>query len=130
MMTRRDSCCAWLRALRGTAVAVRENQCVVATRKAEMMTDKQNVRGPWNTDQQREWILNKLDEELRNVCSDHAYRRTYADGRADMLIVVATKFGLMEREALFEHINQDYDPADLKSVAAYNRLESEFGDDR
>ncbi len=130
MMTRRDSCCAWLRALQDTAVDVRENQCVVATRKAEMMTDKQNVRGPWNTDQQREWILNKLDEELRNVCSDHAYSRTYADGRADMLIVVATEFGLMEREALFEYINQDYDPADLKNVAAYNRLKSEFGDDR
>ncbi len=130
MMTRRDSCCAWLRALRDTAVAVRENQCVVATRKAEMMTDKQNVRGPWNTDPLREWILKTPAEGLRTVCSAHAYRRTYADGRADMLIVVATEFGLMEREALFEYINQDYDPADLKSVAAYNRLKSEFGDDR
>lgn len=91
---------------------------------------------PWNSNQQREWILKRLEEDISNLAAirSHTHNFPSREGQVrreeaiSVLITVADQFGLMPPDALLEWLNQQANSELLRDVPAYNRLAARFGD--
>ncbi len=99
----------------------------------------------WTPEQQRGWLLDELDSEIRNLRAfigdkpgperialpkpgedQSAIRR---EERANALIDVVIVFELMDPQALVEYLDSQHDIAVLERIPAYNRLMSPREDD-